>query len=84
MLQVLCQGVDLMANAPVHGLDLGTCLQIHDTMREQVQHLLTYLLSIVPVLQHIAGRQVIPDIIQILHQLMTVLVGLEILIHLGQ
>ena len=73
-----------MTNAPVHRLNLGTCLQIHDTMREEVKHFLTNLFGIVPVLQHITGGEVIPDLIEVLHQLVTVLVGFKLLGHLGQ
>ena len=69
VLQVLGQSVDLVADTPVHCLYLGTCLQVNDAMREQVEHLLTYLFSIVPVLQDVAGRQVIPYLIQVFHQL---------------
>ena len=84
MLQVLGQRIDFVTNAPVHGLNLGTRLQVHDTMCEQVEHLFPDLLGIVPVFEHIAGREVIPDLIEVLHQLVRVLVGLEFLRHLGQ
>ena len=84
MLQVLGQRIDFMTNAPVHGFNLCTCLQIHDTVCEQVEHLFPDLLGIVPVFKHIAGREVIPDFVEVLHQLVRVLVGLEFLRHLGQ
>ena len=55
MLQVLGQRIDFMTNAPVHSFNLGTRLQVHDTMCEQVKHLFSDLLGIVPVFNHIAG-----------------------------
>ena len=53
-------------------------------MGEEVEHLLANLLSIMPVLQHITRRQVIPYLIQILDQLVRILVGLKLLRHLRQ
>ena len=84
MLETLCQSVNLVTNAPIHGLHLSTRLQIYNTMRKQIEHLFTDLLSIVPVFQHIARREVVPYLVQVLHQLMTVLVGFELLRHLRQ
>ena len=54
MLQVLGQRIDFMAYAPVHSFNLGTRLQVHDTVCEQVEHLFPDLLGIVPVFKHIA------------------------------
>ena len=54
VLHVLGKTVDLMAHTPVHRLNLGTCLQIHHAVGEQLQCLLADLFGIVPVLQHIA------------------------------
>ena len=84
MLQVLGQRIDFVTNAPVHGLNLGTRLQVHDTVCEQVEYLFPNLLCIVPVFKHIAGREVVPDFVEVFHQLVRVLVGLEFLRHLGQ
>ena len=53
-------------------------------MREQIEHLLANLLGIVPVLEHVACREVVPDFVEVFHQLVGVLVGLEFLGHLGQ
>ena len=84
VLQVLRQCMNLVTDAPVHRLNLCTRLQIDDTMREEVEHLLTNLLSIVPVFQHIAWTEVVPYLIEILHQLMAVLVRFKLLRHLWQ
>ena len=67
MLHVLGKTVDLVAHAPVHRLNLGTGLQIYDTMREELQCLIANLLGIVPVFQHVARIQVVPYLIEILH-----------------
>ena len=69
MLQALCQSVYLMTHTPIHGLNLCTRLQVNDTMREKVEHLFADLLGIVPVLQHITRREIVPDVVQVLHQL---------------
>ena len=58
-----------MAYAPVHGLNLCACLQVDDAVGKEVEHLLANLFCIVPVFQHIVGRQVVPDIIEVLYQL---------------
>ena len=84
MLEVLGQRIDFVADAPIHRLNLGTRLQIHNTMREEIEHLLTNLLCIVPVFQHIAGRQVVPNLVEVFHQLVRILVGLKLLGHLRQ
>ena len=73
-----------MTDAPVHRLDLRTCLQVDDTVTEEVEDLLTYLLGIVPVLEYIAWREVVPYLIEVFHQLVGVLVGLKLLGHLWQ
>ena len=69
MLHILGQRIDLVADTPVHRLNLGTRLEINDTMTEEVEYLLTNLLGIVPVLQDITRRQVVPDLIKVFHQL---------------
>ena len=70
MLQILGQGMYLMTNTPVHRLNLGARLQVDNTMSKQVEHLFTYLLGIVPVFQYVAGRQVVPNLVEVLYQLM--------------
>ena len=55
MFQILRQGMDLVTDTPIHRLHLSTGLQIHYTMREQIKHFLSDLLSIVPVLKDITG-----------------------------
>ena len=67
MLQTFGKGMDLVTHAPVHGFHLGTGLQVDDTMREEVEYFFTNLLSIVPVFQHIAWREIVPDFIEVLH-----------------
>ena len=73
-----------MAHAPVHRLNLGSGFQVHDSVGKKVEHLFTNLLSVVPVFEHIACRKIVPDVIKVLDQLVTVLVRLEILVHFGQ
>ena len=84
VLQVFGQRVDLVAHAPVHGLYLRPCLQINNAVGEEVEHLLAYLLGVVPVFEHVARRQVIPYLIKVFYQLMGFLIGFELLRHLGQ
>ena len=81
---VLCQIVNLMAYTPVHGFYLGSCLEVDDAMREEFQSLVAYLLSVVPVFEHIAWVQVVPDIIQVFYQLVVFFLGLKLLGHLWQ
>jgi len=42
--------MNLVADAPVHRLNLCARLQVDDAVAEQVEHLLTYLFRVVPVL----------------------------------
>ena len=84
MLHVLGKVVDLVAYAPVHRLNLGTSLQIYDTMREELQCLVANLLSIVPVFQHVARIQIIPYLIKVLHQLVVGFLRLKLLWHFRQ
>ncbi len=69
MLQVLGQGVYFVADTPVHGFYLGTCLQIDNAVRKEVEHFFAYLLRVVPVFQHVAWREVVPYLVEVLHQL---------------
>ena len=69
MFQVLGKCVDFMTNAPVHSFYLCTCLQVDDAMREEVEHLLAYLFSVVPVFEYVAWRQVVPYLIEVFDQL---------------
>ena len=73
-----------MAYTPVHGFYLGSCLEVDDAMREEFQSLVAYLLSVVPVFEHIAWVQVVPDIIQVFYQLVVFYLGLKLLGHLWQ
>ena len=62
--QARCNLVNLTCNRPVHTFNLCTCLQIDNTVAEQVQRFFTNLLSIMPCLQHTALIQVIPNLIK--------------------
>ena len=73
-----------MAYTPIHGLYLGTRLEVDNAVGEEVEHLLANLLGVVPVFEHVAGRQVVPYLVEVFHQLVAVLVGLKLLGHLGQ
>ena len=67
MFQTLGECVDLMTYTPVHCLYFSTCLQIDNTMREKVEHLLTDLFRIVPVLQHVTRGEVVPYLIKVFY-----------------
>ena len=81
---MLGKTVDLVAYAPVHRLNLGTGLQVYDAVREELQSLVANLLSIVPVLQHVAWIQVVPYFIKVLHQLVVSFLCLKLLWHFRQ
>ena len=84
VLHVLGEVVDLMAHAPVHCLYLCTGLQIDDAVGEELQCLVAYLLGVVPVLQHITRVQIVPDFVEVFHQLVVGLLRLKLLGHLRQ
>ena len=84
MLQLFGEYIDFTAYTPEHPFDFGACLQIHHAMGEEVEGFLTNLLRIVPVLQHIAGIQVVPYFIEVLDQLMGSFRRFETLRHLRQ
>ena len=84
MLQTRCNLVNLTCNRPVHTFNLCTCLQIDNTVTEQVQRFFTNLLGIMPCLQHTALIQVIPNLIKFLYELMIVCTHLKVFVHRRQ
>ena len=84
MLQSLCHAVHLAANAPVHALYLGTCAQVDNAVREEVESLVAYLLGVVPVLKHSAWVEVVPYLVEVLYELVVVLRRFKLLAHLRQ
>ena len=82
MFQTLSKDIDFVADTPIHSLNLSASLQVNDAVGEQVEHFITDLLCIVPVLKYVPRRQIIPDLIEVLHQLVGILVGFVFLWHL--
>ena len=82
MLEVFCQYVYLVADAPVHALYLGSCLEVNKSVGEEVETLLAYLLRIVPILEHRPLVEVVPDVVEVFHELVAVLVRLIFFRHL--
>ncbi|CCZ69498.1 uncharacterized protein BN759_01686 [Bacteroides sp. CAG:702] len=81
MLQPRSNLIDFTGHRPIHPLNLSTCLQIYNTMAEQVEALFTDLLCIMPRFQHPALVQVIPNIIQFVHQFVIVWAYLKFFVH---
>lgn len=77
-------GVDLARYRPVEFLDLGAGLKVDQAVREELEGLVAYLLRVVPVLEGAALRQVVPYLVEVLHQLVVVGAYLPLLGHLGQ
>ena len=75
---------DFARHRPIQAFDLGTGLQIDNTMTEQIQRFLAYLLRIVPGFQHTALVQLIPNLIQFMHKLVIRFAHLEVFIHFGK
>ena len=75
---------DLTRHRPIQALDLGTSLQIDNTMTEQIQRLLAYLLRIVPGFQHTTLVQLIPNLIQFMHKFMVGFTHFKVFIHFGK
>ena len=84
VLQCLCHAVHLAANAPIHALYLGTCAQVDNAVREEVESLVAYLLGIVPVLKHCAWIEIVPYLVEILDELVVVFGRFKLLAHLRQ
>ena len=84
MLQALRHLVYLTGDRPVETLDLRARLQVDDAVAEEVECLLAYLLRVVPGFEHAALVEVVPDVVQLLHQLVVVGADLPLLVHLGQ
>ena len=84
MLEGLCHTVYLAAYAPVHPLYLGTCLKVYHAMAEEVECLLAYLLGVVPVFHHGAWVEVVPDFVEVFHELVGTILRFELLVHLRQ
>ena len=53
-------------------------------MAEKVERLLAYLLGIVPRLEHAALAQVVPNVVEFLHQFVGILTRLPVVVHLRQ
>ena len=81
MLHRMHQRIDFPSHCPVHPFNLRTGAQVQHAMREEVEGLLTDLLSIVPVLQHVAHIDVAPYLIQFLCQSMVFLVHHKLVGH---
>ena len=58
--------------------------EVNNTVAEEVEHFLANLLGVVPVLEDVAWREIIPDFVEVLYQLVRVLVRLEFLRHFRQ
>ena len=71
-----------MTDGPIKALYLCTGLQVDDAMAEQVQCLLTDIFGIVPVLKHGTVGQLVPNLRQVMYQLVVFCRGLEVLGHL--
>lgn len=84
MLHAAGNGVDFAADTPVEFLYLCTRIQVDDAMAEKVECLFAYLLRIVPRFQHTALAQIIPDVIQFLHQFVSILSRFPVVVHFGQ
>ena len=84
VLQCLCHAVHFATNAPIHALYLGTCAQVDNAVREEVESLVAYLLGIVPVLKHCAWIEIVPYLVEILDELVVVFGRFKLLAHLRQ
>ena len=59
-LHVLHEVVDLAGHTPVEFLYLGAGFEVDDAVAEELEHLVAYLLGIVPALEGAALGQVVP------------------------
>ncbi len=84
VLKRLGHAVHLAAYAPVHALYLGPRAQVNDAVREKVERFLAYLFGVVPVFEHGAGVEVVPDFVEVFHELVVGFGRNEFLAHLGQ
>ncbi len=82
MLLRMHQRICLTGNAPIKTFDLRACLEVDNAVVEKFEGFVAYLLCIVPVFEHGAGRKVVPYFGKVLHQLVVVFGGFEILRHL--
>mgnify|MGYP000273105815 CR=1 FL=1 len=84
MLHALAMELISSADTPIEFLYLRARIQVDDAMTEKVECLFAYLLCIVPGFQHAALTQVVPDVIQFLHQFVGILSRFPVVIHFGQ
>ena len=82
MLLMMRQFCHLMTYRPVEGLHLCTCLQVDDTVAEEVESLLADILGIVPVLKHGPCGEFIPYLGKVVYELVVLLSRHEVLGHL--
>ncbi len=79
MTQLLCDEVHLAGNRPKQLLYNGACAQVDEPQAEAVEGLLAYLQGVVPVFKQACLVDLVPYLIQVLHQVVVVvfyLVGL--------
>ena len=84
MLHRLCNSINLVADAPVHRFYLGTRLEVDHSVGEHVETVLANLLGVVPVLKHRLRIEVVPNLIEVLNELMISGLSLKLLRHFGQ
>ena len=75
------ESVDLLRYGPEHPFDFSTGLEIEHSMGEEFERLLTYLLCVVPVLEHGLGGEVVPNLIKFLSESVVRLLNLKLLWH---
>ena len=83
MLLMVCQLADFACDTPIKAFNLCTCLEVDNAMTEEVKCFVANILCIVPVLEHGTGRKLVPNFREIVNELMVLLCGMEILVHMG-
>ena len=77
------QFTDFVGYAPVEAFDLGAGLEVDDAVAEKVEGLVAYVLRVVPVLKHGTGGEFVPYLREVVNELVVLLRGMEILVHVG-
>ena len=72
MLQAGSYLMDFAGDGPIQTFDLRTCLQVHNSVAEEVERFFAYLLGVMPSLQHPVLIQLIPYLVELPHQFMVI------------
>ena len=72
---------DFVRDAPIEAFDVSTGFKVNDTVAEEVERFVADILCVVPVFEHGARGEFVPNLREVAHKLVVALGWLEVLGH---